>query len=62
MRLALILVLILTACTLAWWQGGTGKREADARADTLERINDADTSKGDPAADDAWLRDWLHRN
>lgn len=35
--------------------------DANAKTETLERIQDADVSEGNATADDAWLRDFLER-
>lgn len=36
--------------------------DAEARAETFERILDADVGEGDGVVDGIWVGDWLHRN
>ena len=55
--LALLVALIGAALFVGIrWDEAKDERK---RSDTFERIQDADTSKGDPDVDDAWLRDFL---
>lgn len=60
---AILALVILLAIGAAYYLGTRhdAARDAESATDTLERINDADTSEGDPTADDAWTRDFLDR-
>lgn len=56
------LAAILALYSLGVLSGASGERaeealrDADAEIETLERMNNADTSRGDPDADREWLR------
>ena len=54
MKTTLIAALIAALCLVAWWQGGAGTREAEAKIETLERIGDANDDCPDQP-------DWLER-
>lgn len=57
-RIAIIGLIVVGIIGAAWWSGWGASQNKQDRAyiETMERINDADLSSGDAAADLEWLR------
>lgn len=60
-RLAVIIALLVALASAGFYAGQRWDdyRDERARADTIERLKDAEKSEGDPDADDAWVRDFV---